>query len=54
MRRPIRIASLLTLTALPAAAQDAKTQIAASIDAKAAEYANVAHTIWGFAEVGYQ
>jgi aminobenzoyl-glutamate utilization protein B len=54
MRRPIGIASLLALTALPAAAQDAKTQIIASIDAKATEYANVAHTIWGFAEVGYQ
>jgi aminobenzoyl-glutamate utilization protein B len=54
MRRPIGIASLLALTALPAAAQDAKTQIIASIDAKATDYANVAHTIWGFAEVGYQ
>lgn len=54
MRRPIQLACMLSLLALPAAAQDAKTRIAASIDAKASEYANVAHTIWGFAEVGYQ
>jgi aminobenzoyl-glutamate utilization protein B len=53
------LAALLVAVALstPAAAvvaQDAKTQLAASIDARRGDYAAVANQIWSLAEVGYQ
>src|SRR5690349_17313909 len=37
-----------------AEAQDPKTQLAASIDARRAEYVGIANQIWSLAEVGYQ
>ncbi len=50
------IISLLACIALSpsARAQDAKTQLAASIDARRAEYVAIADRIWSLAEVGYQ
>jgi len=51
-------ASLLALAIAaaptPALAQDAKTQLAASIDARRADYVAIANQIWSLAEVGYQ
>ena len=38
----------------PAVAQDAKAQLAAAIEARQTTYADIAHQIWTFAEVGYQ
>ncbi len=35
-------------------AQQSATSVLANIDAKRAHYADVAHQIWGFAELGYQ
>ncbi len=55
--------NLLTKNTLPIAllcvastvfAQKTKQDILTSIDAKGDQYANVAHRIWEFAEVGYQ
>jgi aminobenzoyl-glutamate utilization protein B len=45
--------ALLAPTAA-ARAQDAKAQLAASIDARRAEYVTIANQIWSLAEVGYQ
>ena len=42
------------VAAWPLPAQDVKTQLAASIDARRAEYAAIADQIWSLAEVGYQ
>ncbi|HWF87126.1 MAG TPA: amidohydrolase [Vicinamibacterales bacterium] len=42
----------LAFTALHA--QQSATSVLANIDAKRAHYADVAHQIWGFAELGYQ
>ncbi len=55
---PAALAALsLCVTALPNAtlfAQDAKTVVARSIDARQAHYADVALQIWSFAELGFQ
>ena len=44
----------ITLSASRTMAQDVKTQLAASIDARRADYASIASRIWQLAEVGYQ
>lgn len=58
MSRPIHCltAALLAGLALatPAAAQDGKAQVAASVDRGAATYSRLAMDIWSLAEVGYQ
>ena len=51
MKRTLLLALLLPCAVV---AQDVKTELAASIDAKFNAYAAVAHQIWSFAEVGYQ
>jgi aminobenzoyl-glutamate utilization protein B len=43
-----------TLDVSVAGAQDAKTGVLATLDARSAHYAGIAKQIWGFAEVGYQ
>ena len=49
------IITLLTLLPASAFAQSAaQTQVLAGIEAKRAQYTDVAQRIWGFAEVGYQ
>jgi aminobenzoyl-glutamate utilization protein B len=48
------LAVALVLAAAPAPAQDAKDEVAASIDARRAELAALARQIWGYAELGYQ
>ena len=57
--RLIRHSLIAALTAaLPLGAQgqraDNTSSLLASLDARAAHYGDVAHQIWGFAEVGYQ
>ncbi|MBC7922559.1 MAG: amidohydrolase [Ferruginibacter sp.] len=54
MKRIYPLVCLIVLFALPSPAQDASTQLIASIESRRAEYADVARQIWGFAEVGYQ
>jgi aminobenzoyl-glutamate utilization protein B len=60
MRRSRRVPLALLLALAPAAASpalsqgDAKSTLAAALDARAAHYAGVADSIWGFAELGYQ
>ena len=55
MNRLLATLSALTLIApLPTSAQDARAQLAASIDARRTEYAAIASRIWTLAEVGYQ
>jgi aminobenzoyl-glutamate utilization protein B len=53
-----RIAVLIALAILAplaqASGQDAKAQLAASIDARRADYVAIANQIWSLAEVGYQ
>ena len=46
--------SALLVTSVAARAQDAKAQLAASIDARRADYVAIANRIWSLAEVGYQ
>src|SRR5215212_1659449 len=57
MNRTLAV-SLLTISLIaPAAravAQDAKAQLAASIDARRSDYVAIANQIWSLAEVGYQ
>jgi aminobenzoyl-glutamate utilization protein B len=45
---------LMFLPAVAFAQTAAQTQLLAGIEAKRAQYTDVAHRIWGFAEVGYQ
>src|SRR5690348_11144424 len=45
---------ILTLISGIALAQKTKQDVLKSIDSKGDQYANVAHRIWEFAEVGYQ
>jgi aminobenzoyl-glutamate utilization protein B len=45
---------LATTTAARVEAQDARTQLTASIDARRADYIAIANRIWSLAEVGYQ
>ncbi len=61
MRRIITCLAMLLAIPAPVAAQarakpksDAATPILAALDAKSGHYAEVAKSIWGFAEVGYQ
>ena len=57
MRPRTLLTVCLSLVASPAAsvaAQDAKAQLLAHIDAHAADYERMAHAIWDLAEVGYQ
>ena len=55
MRRSLTpLALALALAAASAPAQDAKDEVAASIDARRAELAALARQIWGYAELGYQ
>jgi aminobenzoyl-glutamate utilization protein B len=56
MMRTIRrsLTAALLVFAAPAAAQDAKVQLASSLDARQADYVALANQIWSFAEVGYQ
>jgi aminobenzoyl-glutamate utilization protein B len=60
MRSTIRLlactAAVSVMALVPAvlAGQDGKTMVRAHIDANAGRYGDVAQTIWGFAEVGYQ
>ena len=58
LRAPRRLAvAALALPAVLAAqgrAGDPSAAVLAALDARAAHYADVAHQIWGFAEVGYQ
>jgi aminobenzoyl-glutamate utilization protein B len=44
----------LLLAVAPADAQNAKSELAASIDARAATYISIADEIWSHAELGYQ
>lgn len=55
-RRLIAFLFVLAIAAptAPALTQDAKTQLAASIDARRAGYVAIANQIWSLAEVGYQ
>jgi len=46
--------ALLAPAGEPAASAAAKDEVAASIDARRADYASLAKQIWGFAELGYQ
>lgn len=48
------VPALGCVTAVAATAQDAKAALAASIDARRADYIGIASQIWSFAEVGYQ
>lgn len=48
------LAVALALSGAPGLAQDAKDEVAASIDARRAELAALAKQIWGYAELGYQ
>ena len=51
------IVLILAFLAIPlamAASQDAKSELASSIDAKRASYTAISDQIWSFAEVGYQ
>jgi aminobenzoyl-glutamate utilization protein B len=50
----LAIALAISAAVTRADAQDAKAQIAASIDAKRSTYTGIADQIWSFAEVGYQ
>ncbi|MFC1717835.1 amidohydrolase [Candidatus Poribacteria bacterium] len=59
MTRHIVLAIFVVYTAIfpfagDSMAQDAKDQIAASIEARESTYADMAKQIWGFAELGYQ
>jgi aminobenzoyl-glutamate utilization protein B len=57
MTRPLTTSLLgiaIAVSAVPMRAQDVKTQLAASIDARRTEYASIAGQIWQLAEVGYQ
>jgi aminobenzoyl-glutamate utilization protein B len=51
---PIAAVVTAALTAALAAAQDPKSQLASSIDARSSAYTAVAGQIWSFAELGYQ
>ena len=48
------LAAVALIAPLPALAQDAKAQLATSIDGRRTQYAAIASQIWTLAEVGYQ
>ena len=56
IRFPVCLAAVcvMVLSPPPAFGQDGKTMVRSHIDEQAARYGEVAQTIWGYAEVGYQ
>ena len=56
IRFPVCLAAVcvVILSPPPAFGQDGKTMVRSHIDEQAARYGEVAQTIWGYAEVGYQ
>ncbi|MSS73877.1 MAG: amidohydrolase [Candidatus Latescibacteria bacterium] len=54
LRHTVLVAFIVFASALSATAQDAKDQVAASIESRRSTYADIARQIWSFAELGYQ
>ena len=52
--RSVALIVVIAAGAIPAAAQEWRTQVVRSLDAKADAYGQLSRTIWEAAEVGYQ
>lgn len=52
--RPVMGLATVLVLAAPLHGQDAKTQVTRAIDAQQAQWGDVARSIWGFAELGFQ